>query len=111
MGVARRTVRQSATSPLGSTVPEVNDLQRQVADLQRQFNPFASGVLLQWTAKSGAQTLQHRLGRVPVGVIDLGRFVSTGGGYPVVVVDKDRTDASHITLVLSGLCDGKVWVF
>lgn len=108
--VARRTVKASPPKPVDSSNQEVNDLQRQVAEIQRQFNPFAQGELIEWKGKAGFQTFKHGLGRVPSGVINMGCTVALTTDVHAPGIK--ASDKASITIgVGSTLCDGKVWVY
>jgi hypothetical protein len=107
--VARRNVQQAATKPVDSQNSEVNDLQRQVAELQRQFNPFARGEFLEWKQKVAFVTFTHKLGRKPDGIIPLNISIALTTDIPTVAIKS--SDATTVTLGIRTLCDGKVWLF
>lgn len=72
--VTRRAVRAAAPKPTKSDDPAVEDLQRQVAELQRVPCPWGSGVKVQFelgtlTLSTVTYNLVHKLGRKPIGWI------------------------------------------
>jgi hypothetical protein len=107
VAVARRTPNQSAVKPVHSDLPEVEDLARQVAELQRVPNPFAQGVEVEFTFTGAVpQSAEHKLGRVPRGWI-LTRLVAASSAH----VSERVADSTSLTLFASAACTAKVWVY
>ena len=114
LGPLHRAVRRGATSPVSTDLPEVKDLQRQVAEQQRAFNPATQGnvfdfVLLDPAAPTGPAVLNlpHKLGRVPQGwqLLDLVcPQVST-------IVSRLMWDDRVIRLFSDRQCYGRILVF
>jgi hypothetical protein len=107
---ARRNVRQSPARPVKSEIPEVEELSRQVTDLQRQWNPFARGVELNFaiTTGPGTVTIEHKLGRIPEGWI-LTRIIAF---QPTEFSEAPSSATSRVIVFQSMLpCSGKVWVY
>jgi hypothetical protein len=104
-----------APKPVKSQLPEVEEISRQVCDMARAFNPFASGVMCDFTivardpptVQSGATYVRHGLGRKPQGVI----FTSLHFPFDTVGVGDGESDSSTILLYASQPCSGKVWIY
>jgi len=106
---ARRTVRQAPPKPVNSDNLEVNDLQRQVAEMQRQFDPFAQGAMLEWKNNMGFIKFKHGLGRTPVGIINIGCHIKDTDPPPSIAFGD--ADSASITVRVDSVCDGRVWVY
>lgn len=66
MAVARRTLVQPGSKPVAQ---DIEELSRQVQDLQRANNPFGYGVTISFTADGTNQVIRHTLQRIPTGWI------------------------------------------
>ena len=104
----------SAVLPVHSSIGEVEDLGRQTADLQRAPNPFAKGVVLDFTISDtlpslGARNvvLKHKLGRSPIGWIQLDLTCP----HVLTPIARSTWDANTITLIADRGCSGKVLVY
>lgn len=110
MAVNRRFVGPAATKPVKSDIPEVEELSRQVCEIQRINNPFARGVVLEFnqTGSPGTVQIKHKLGRKPEGWI----LLRVTSGIPVAVTELENTATDQVLILQSqGPCAGKVLVF
>jgi hypothetical protein len=98
-----------------SELAEVEDLARQVAELQQVPCPWAKGVLLDFEIVGniagptgpGTVVLKHRLGRLPEGWI-ICRLICPQVLTSVCEVDVDETS---LQLYAGRTCRGKVLIF
>lgn len=98
--VTRRSVVVAAVKPVRSDDPAVEDLQRQVAELQRAKSPWSEGVAREVTWPSaGSTVIAHGLGRLPQGWI-VQRLRSANN--PVIT---ERTDPTTTKLTLYSSAD------
>lgn len=96
--------------PLKSKEPDIEELSRQICDLEREFAPFYSGVQIDVVINTSPaeKRVHHKLGRVPEGWILL-RIVAPD---PTDFVEKTGlTDAQFITFESSLPCVAKVWIY
>lgn len=101
----RRPVR-----PVKSKTPEIEELSRQVCDLEREFAPFYSGVLVDVVINTNPaeKRVHHKLGRLPEGWLLL-RLVAEN---PTDFVEKPGlTGSQYMTFESSLPCTAKVWIF
>lgn len=104
------TLIKRAPKPIKSKDPDIEELSRQVCELFREFNPFASGTMLEFEINTlpAQKRVHHKLGRVPNGWIlmrlvadDLVEFIEKRG----------LTDSQFITFESSLPCSVKVWIY
>ena len=107
--VNRRPVGLSAVKLIHSELDEVGDLGRQMADVQRNSNPFGQGAPLTLNF-AAANTLKvvHKLGRVPNGFIVTRIFHPSATIAPLI--ERDR-DSKTISLYCAVACNFEIWVF
>lgn len=99
-----------APKPIKSKDPDVEELSRQVCELFREFNPFASGVLVDVIINTlpARKRIHHKLGRNPEGWILL-RLIADN---PTDFVEKPGTAGSQFITFESSLpCSAKVWIY
>jgi hypothetical protein len=103
----RRDVRNAPVVPIGSNIPELEDLARQFRGLQRSLPDFMAGKQIT-TQVSGAGTvkLTHGLGRNIRGWW----VTRVQSGVPRTVTELD-SDTTSISLAVSGSCTLGVWVY
>lgn len=107
----RRVDRPVAVKPVRSEDPAVEDLQRQVAELQRQVSGMAGGVrlLMVWTGAGGVK-VRHGLGRTPIGWI-VERFMTTVSPSSVISERAVTINSEWFELYSTGACSATVRVF
>jgi hypothetical protein len=106
----RRKDAPAAVKPVRSDDPAVEDIQRQVAELQRVFVsiPVGNVVTMNW-AGSGTSRVKHGLGRIPSGWV-VESIECASGGTCLTKTSSTWTD-TMFELYANAACSARVRVF
>jgi hypothetical protein len=109
MATARRQVRRAASAPTRSANPEIEELSRRLTALEKSLPDFAAqGVELEFSLSgAGSQTLQHGLGREPLGfIVTYINFPGAAGTWC-----GNGYDSRILYFYCSVAATGRIWVY